>query len=320
MMDSRPLLVLTVCLLVLSAAGCMTTQTETQQPNKNQTSTIIQTTSTIIPKTTTTIKAASCSDGILNQGEKEVDCGGPCPPCATRIQNLPKFRVRDRWVYREVTRKGDGRPYNTTIDLEYVGQELDEEDNQTYDLFKENTGGIRDPGSGVDSLYVRRYQKTQNDRIILRKEAYTQRVSLPYSSLNYNPPKTRYKFPLEVGAQWQDSMEVRDATYLGATKYALTVNYTIRVIGEEDTITPAGTFKTLVLNGESETYDNAGKLLYTDYEKWYYSPEAKTHVKYTLNRELTNGQAAQKIRLEHGVMLDIYRTNATRELLEYKVA
>ena len=25
--------------------------------------------------------AASCYDGILNQGEEDVDCGGPCPPC-----------------------------------------------------------------------------------------------------------------------------------------------------------------------------------------------------------------------------------------------
>ena len=26
---------------------------------------------------------ASCTDGILNQNEEEVDCGGPCTPCAT---------------------------------------------------------------------------------------------------------------------------------------------------------------------------------------------------------------------------------------------
>ena len=25
---------------------------------------------------------ASCSDGVLNQGEDRIDCGGPCPPCA----------------------------------------------------------------------------------------------------------------------------------------------------------------------------------------------------------------------------------------------
>lgn len=26
--------------------------------------------------------AATCEDGIQNQGEHDVDCGGPCPPCA----------------------------------------------------------------------------------------------------------------------------------------------------------------------------------------------------------------------------------------------
>jgi hypothetical protein len=28
------------------------------------------------------VAAGTCSDGILNQGETDVDCGGPCPPCA----------------------------------------------------------------------------------------------------------------------------------------------------------------------------------------------------------------------------------------------
>jgi len=28
----------------------------------------------------------SCSDGIQNQGEAGIDCGGPCPPCAWQLQ------------------------------------------------------------------------------------------------------------------------------------------------------------------------------------------------------------------------------------------
>ena len=27
------------------------------------------------------IHSATCSDGLVNQGEHSVDCGGPCPPC-----------------------------------------------------------------------------------------------------------------------------------------------------------------------------------------------------------------------------------------------
>ncbi|HEX5002858.1 MAG TPA: DUF6252 family protein [Bacteroidia bacterium] len=30
----------------------------------------------------------SCSDGILNQGETEIDCGGPCQPCHSRMTAL----------------------------------------------------------------------------------------------------------------------------------------------------------------------------------------------------------------------------------------
>lgn len=25
----------------------------------------------------------SCNDGVMSGGEEDVDCGGPCPPCAT---------------------------------------------------------------------------------------------------------------------------------------------------------------------------------------------------------------------------------------------
>jgi hypothetical protein len=27
-----------------------------------------------------------CFDGLLNQGEIETDCGGPCPPCASKLE------------------------------------------------------------------------------------------------------------------------------------------------------------------------------------------------------------------------------------------
>jgi len=30
----------------------------------------------------------TCSDGILNQGETEIDCGGPCQPCHSRMTAL----------------------------------------------------------------------------------------------------------------------------------------------------------------------------------------------------------------------------------------
>lgn len=34
---------------------------------------------------------ASCSDGILNQGEEDIDCGGPCPPC--ELKNLQPIKI-----------------------------------------------------------------------------------------------------------------------------------------------------------------------------------------------------------------------------------
>jgi len=35
----------------------------------------------VLTTTTTIIQYPTCSDGIQNQGEEGVDCGGPCPPC-----------------------------------------------------------------------------------------------------------------------------------------------------------------------------------------------------------------------------------------------
>ncbi len=34
------------------------------------------------------IEEESCNDGILNQGELLVDCGGPCPPCVSKMTAL----------------------------------------------------------------------------------------------------------------------------------------------------------------------------------------------------------------------------------------
>jgi len=43
-------------------------------------------TSCVVPDVTEgfpAVLSATCDDGILNQGEYEVDCGGPCPACIT---------------------------------------------------------------------------------------------------------------------------------------------------------------------------------------------------------------------------------------------
>lgn len=45
--------------------------------------------------------APSCFDGIQNQGELGIDCGGPCPPCRLfelkelKVENIKKFTFRN---------------------------------------------------------------------------------------------------------------------------------------------------------------------------------------------------------------------------------
>ncbi len=38
---------------------------------------------------------ASCSDGIQNQGEEGIDCGGPCPPCNTKYRTNAIYAPHD---------------------------------------------------------------------------------------------------------------------------------------------------------------------------------------------------------------------------------
>lgn len=38
----------------------------------------------------------TCYDGIFNQGEQEVDCGGPCPPCASRDKETGLTKTEQR--------------------------------------------------------------------------------------------------------------------------------------------------------------------------------------------------------------------------------
>lgn len=64
--------------LNVTTTSTSSTTTMEEITTSSTTSSVIVTTST---STITTTIAASCSDGIRNQGEEGVDCGGPCMPC-----------------------------------------------------------------------------------------------------------------------------------------------------------------------------------------------------------------------------------------------
>lgn len=60
---------------------------------------------------------ATCNDGIQNQGEEGIDCGGPCPPCAT---NSFQFEFKVDNTEKSVTtlnayRTTDTNPRSLTI-------------------------------------------------------------------------------------------------------------------------------------------------------------------------------------------------------------
>lgn len=54
------------------------------------------------------ITSPSCNDGIQNQGEKGIDCGGPCPPCPkTRYNLLWNYTTKDEILDAEISYYGD---------------------------------------------------------------------------------------------------------------------------------------------------------------------------------------------------------------------
>ena len=52
------------------------------------------TTTTSTTSTTTTIEIPTCSDGIKNQGEEDIDCGGPCKPCKKEYPEITEDTIK----------------------------------------------------------------------------------------------------------------------------------------------------------------------------------------------------------------------------------
>ncbi len=59
----------------------------------------------------------SCSDGKQNQGEKGIDCGGPCPPCAG-IGELKELKILSTDLAHDINNK-----YDLAIKIENPNQE-----------------------------------------------------------------------------------------------------------------------------------------------------------------------------------------------------
>jgi len=64
-------------------AGDLVTTTTSTTATTTTTSVTSTTRTSTTSTTTTTIHKPTCSDGIQNQGEDWIDCGGPCRPCPT---------------------------------------------------------------------------------------------------------------------------------------------------------------------------------------------------------------------------------------------
>ncbi|VVB53961.1 Uncharacterised protein [uncultured archaeon] len=70
------------------------------------------TSTTLVSTTTTTTVDASCFDGVLNQGEQRIDCGGPCGECGSigvdvmEVMNCSSVKFND--VFLNLTDWGVG--------------------------------------------------------------------------------------------------------------------------------------------------------------------------------------------------------------------
>jgi len=77
-----------------------------------------------------TEEEATCSDNIKNQGEEDIDCGGPCPPCSVLLcdgngeNTFMPVQIGYKWYYSTTNNMGyytyKCNSISTINDIEYL--------------------------------------------------------------------------------------------------------------------------------------------------------------------------------------------------------
>jgi hypothetical protein len=259
--------------------------------------------------------AETCSDGIKNQDESGVDCGGVCPVCKPTATKSSEYKASSYWIYNVVMQEPDVRDSEYTYLYEYFG-EMETGDGR-FNQFAvvpirlgENNEIIKLTSRSSD------YYTITADRIYLNR---TNRVlSSGISNTNiYSPALVDLDFPLIVGKTWSGYHE-EDFVHGSKNLGNLNINYAAKVLREEEVSVQAGTFDTFVIEKISlmGLYD---KVFVTVNETVWYSPKAGRYVKLMQVNTLADNRKEIEVAPRRGTRLVFNAFNWTEELYSYNV-
>ena len=155
-----------------------------------------------------------------------VSVGGAAGPAAP----APTFRVGDRWVYR----CADG----FRVPLEWT---------ETHEVTAVDATGIAVRVTGEGGVVFQRVELLSSPGIVKIGAAYD-----PDETRTFDPPMTRFDFPLAPGAQW--SQQLRNLN--PANELQSAISRFVKVGGYETVTTPAGTFNAVTMRTLMSVDDN----------------------------------------------------------------
>jgi hypothetical protein len=213
-----------------------------------------------------------------------VSVGGATGPAAAQ----PAYRVGDRWVYN----CADG----FRVLVRWV---------ETHEVTHVDATGIAVRVTGKGDVNFERVELLSSPGVVKIGAVYD-----PDETRNFDPPMTRYQFPLTPATQWSERMRNSNA----ATQLTDRVDRFVRVGGYETVIVPSGTFNAIAMRTiMSVDENNPFRFPYEcNYLTWW-SEQAGAKVrqtKYATYRERGDSIDAVTIRAQ----------NTTIELASYSRA
>jgi len=210
-----------------------------------------------------------------------VSVGGAAGPAAA----APTYRVGDRWVYN----CADG--YRVLV--RWV---------ETHEVTHVDATGIAVRVTGKGDVNFERVELLSSPGVVEIGEVYN-----PDETRRFNPPMTRYQFPLTPATQWSQRLRNPNAS----TELTDSVDRFVRVGGYETVIVPAGTFNAIAMRTiMSVDENNPFRFPYQcNYMTWW-AEQAGAKVRetrYATYRERGDSREAVEIRAQ----------NTTIELASY---
>ena len=305
--DNAPTTTVVKEITTTTTIGSKTTTTQLQDPSETQNQPL---------QTPTSLSSPTCFDNIKNQGEKDIDCGGPCKLCGLIINTPLEDTVGDNWIYFAVDNdnvtaledKNWSYRYNYTGKTKVNGLEYDEYRVDWMEI-NETPYKVKWGSPAFDNSHI------ENNSHYVDREIYSY-GSGSNTVFKYTPGYESLRYPLTVGTKWSGRSE-KTWIQMSIAIITLPIDYSSEVIGQERVTVHAGTFDTLVIRDVVETRRN-GKLALRETSTSWFSPKIYSSVKSEYYQEVIGTSKKYRVQTNMG---DWYfeEMNISTELWNYSI-